>query len=114
MPAYFQATVMKAKGASILNLSRPTGMSDKMQREMLETLGKYNAEHQTERIANSDLAARISSYELAYRMQTTTPEATDFTKETRETQDLYGLYDKRSEYFRVRPCGRNCSSRAGP
>jgi len=103
MPAYYQATVMKAKGAAILNLSRPAGMSDKLQRELLETLGQYNTSHQTERIANSDLAARISSYELAYRMQTTTPEAADFSKETQKTHEQYGLYNKRSEYF-----GRQC------
>src|SRR5690606_27908099 len=51
------------------------------------------------RADNSNLAARISSYELAYKMQSAAPEATDLASETAETQDLYGLNDPKTENF---------------
>jgi len=103
MPASFQATIMRSQGTAILNLKRPSDFSDSMQRRLLDTLRAYNNEHQLRRIDNSDLAARIASYELAYRMQSSAPEATDLSKETRETQQAYGLDRKESSYF-----GRQC------
>ena len=103
MPASFQATIMRSQGTAILNLKRPSDFSDSMQRRLLDTLRAYNNEHQLRRIDNSDLAARIASYELAYRMQSSAPEATDLSKETKETQQAYGLDRKESSYF-----GRQC------
>ena len=103
MPASFQATIMRSQGNAILNLKRPGDLSDSMQRRLLDTLRAYNNEHQLRRIDNSDLAARIASYELAYKMQSSAPEATDLTQETKETQEAYGLDRKESSYF-----GRQC------
>jgi uncharacterized protein (DUF1501 family) len=70
-----------------------------MQRKMLDTLQAYNAEHQRPRNANSDLAARIASYELAFKMQSAAPEATDITKETAAMHSLYGLDQPKSAAF---------------
>jgi uncharacterized protein (DUF1501 family) len=103
MPASYQGTVMRATGAPILDLSRPQGMTEGMQRRMLDTLQEYNTEHNAPRIDNSNLAARIASYELAYRMQRSAPEATDLSKENDATKQLYGLDDARTEVF-----GRQC------
>ena len=103
MPASFQATIMRSQGNAILNLKRPGDLSDSMQRRLLDTLRAYNNEHQVRRVDNSDLAARIASYELAYKMQSSAPEATDLTQETKETQEAYGLDRKESSYF-----GRQC------
>ncbi len=99
MPASFQATIMRSQGSPILNLKRPDGISDSMQRRLLDALRAYNSEHQVRRVDNSDLAARIASYELAYKMQSSAPEATDLASETKETQAAYGLDRKESSYF---------------
>ncbi len=103
MPADYQATVLRSKGNPILNLSPPVGMSDNVQRALLDSLRSYNQQHLEPRADNSDLAARLASYELAFKMQSTAPEAVDLSQETRETMNLYGMEDQRSQTF-----GRQC------
>jgi uncharacterized protein (DUF1501 family) len=99
MPADFQATVLRSKGAPILDLAPPEGMSDSVQRELLDTLRGYNEQHLAPRADNSNLAARIASYELAYKMQSAAPEAVDLAQETEETRKQYGLDKKQTEVF---------------
>lgn len=103
MPASYQATMMRSKGSPILDLVPPEGITQQMQRKLLDTLREYNTEHQTPRVDNSNLAARIASYELAFNMQMAAPEATDITQETEDTQKLYGLDNEKSASF-----GRQC------
>ncbi|ADB17159.1 protein of unknown function DUF1501 [Pirellula staleyi DSM 6068] len=103
MPASYQATLMRSKGAPIIDLSPPEGMTREMQRKLLDELHTSNAEHQAGRAENTDLAARIASYELAYKMQMHAPEAVDLTQETAETLKLYGADDERTSEF-----GRRC------
>ena len=103
MPASYQGTIVRSQGTPILNLAPPKGMTRQTQRRLLDTLAEYNAEHQAPRIDNSDLAARIANYELAFRMQTAAPEATDITQETAATHEMYGLNDRASATF-----GRQC------
>jgi hypothetical protein len=91
MPAAYQGTVLRAAGDPILDLSRPAGMTGEVQRDMLDSLGKLNESHLTSRADNSNLAARIASYELAYKMQSHAPEAVDISKETEATKAMYGL-----------------------
>ena len=103
MPATYQGVVMRSKGAPILDLVPPTGMSRSAQRKLLDRLIAKNKQHQLKRIDNSDLAARIASYELAYKMQQYAPEAVDLSDETQDTQKLYGLDDPKTEDF-ARKC----------
>ncbi len=103
MPADYQATVLRSKGDPILDLNPPPGVSREMQRTMLDTLGDLNRQHGAGREHNSNLSARIASYELAYRMQSSAPEAVDLNQETAATKELYGLNDKKTETF-----GRQC------
>ena len=103
MPATYQGVVVRSKGVPILDLNRPDHISDNVQRKMLDTLRKYNEDHAATNPGNSELAARTASYELAYRMQSTAPESVDISDETEETHKLYGLDDKKTEYF-----GRQC------
>lgn len=103
MPASYQATVMRSKGPAILDLVPPENMSDDVQRQLISTINEYNQEHQLSRGENSNLAARIASFELAYKMQTTAPEATDLSQETESTLKLYGMDNPQTEYF-----GRQC------
>ncbi len=91
MPAAYQGTVLRAGGDPILDLTRPSGMTNDMQRDMLDSLGHLNESHLATRADNSNLAARIASYELAYKMQSHAPEAVDTSKETDATKAMYGL-----------------------
>lgn len=103
MPAHYQATVITAGATPILDLDRPEGVSVDMQRTMIDTLKEYNTEHEATRAFNSNLAARVASFELAFRMQATAPEATDLSSEPAHVKELYGLNDKRTQVF-----GRQC------
>jgi hypothetical protein len=103
MPATYQATGLRSEGTPILDLKNPPGVTREIQREMLDTLRDYNDEHQTARGGNSDLAARIASYELAYNMQAEAPDAVDLGQEGADTLESYGLNDEKTRVF-----GRQC------
>ncbi len=87
----------------IANLGRASGMTDGQQRSQLDLLREMNQAHQSQRTQEADLAARIQSFELAYRMQSAAPEALDLRQETRQVQDLYGLNGRDTGTF-----GRQC------
>jgi hypothetical protein len=93
MPAAYQGTVFRSSGQPILNLASASGVSPEMQRDQISTANALNAEHMATRPGYSELEARIASYELAYQLQTTAPEALDLTGEDEKTKQLYGLYD---------------------
>src|SRR5207247_10122552 len=90
MPAAFQGTVIRADATPIHNLDLPPGLDRETQRKMLDRLREKNEEHLAGRSDNSDLSARIASYELAFKMQQHAPEAVDFSKEDAKTLALYG------------------------
>src|SRR5262245_24716594 len=69
MPAAYQGVVVKASGTPIHNLKLPPGMTTQAQRKLLDRLREKNEEHHARRIDNSELSARIASYELAFNMQ---------------------------------------------
>ncbi|EDM26581.1 hypothetical protein LNTAR_02197 [Lentisphaera araneosa HTCC2155] len=93
MPAAYQGTMMRSKGNPILDLNPQKGMTREQQRIMLDTLKKYNSQHLADRVDNSNLAARISSYELAFNMQKHAPEAVDWQSESTATKEMYGIND---------------------
>jgi hypothetical protein len=99
MPATYQGTVLRPTGVPILDLKVPDGFTDSEQRLMLDQLKAFNEEHRATRQDNSDLSARIASYELAYRMQQHAPEAVDLSKEPSHIRELYGLDNDRTADF---------------
>jgi len=99
MPAAFQGTVMRSGGTPILDLAPPQGMSERSQRRLLDRLREKNERHLEPRADNSELSARIASYELAYKMQQHAPEAVDFSQETAATRKLYGLDSEQTADF---------------
>ena len=103
MPAVYQGTVLRPTGEPILDLDVPKGMSDREQRRILDALKEQNEAHLASRSEDTTLAARIQSYELAYRMQSHAPEAIDIAKESEATKALYGIDDPKTEDF-----GRKC------
>lgn len=99
MPATYQATVMRSQGNPILDLAPQAGLTTAAQRRLLDTLRESNIEHEMARADNSNLSARIASYELAYKMQAHAPEAVDLSQETEATQKLYGLDNPKTAAF---------------
>ncbi len=103
MPAAYQGVVIRADGTPIHDLDLPPGMTKEAQRRLLDRLREKNQEHLASRADNTELAARIASYELAFKMQQHAPEAVDFAKESQHTKELYGLDSPRTSDF-----GKKC------
>ena len=103
MPAAYQATVFRSSGDPIIDLKPPSQVTAEQQRDRLDLLAKLNELDLQRYPGNSELAARISSYELAYRMQGCAPEAVNVDSETEATRKLYGLDDPVTEPF-ARQC----------
>jgi Protein of unknown function (DUF1501) len=103
MPAAYQGVVIRADGTPIHNLALPEGMTRQAQRELLDRLHEKNEQHLAARADNSELSARIASYEMAFKMQQHAPEAVDFKQETMKTLELYGVGEKQTDDF-ARKC----------
>ena len=103
MPAAYQGTLFRSTGDPIVDLKPQAGLTPADQRARLDALAKLNELDMQKFPGNSELAARISSYELAYRMQGCAPGAVDIGSESEATRTLYGLDEKISE-----PFGRQC------
>jgi hypothetical protein len=99
MPASYQGTTFRTQGAPILDLKSRDGVSRELQRDILDSLKAQNEEHLAMRGNNSELASRIASYELAYKMQESAPEAVNIEEETADTQKLYGIDKDRTRDF---------------
>lgn len=94
MPSVFQGTALQADGEPFSNLTRSAKVTSKQQRMTLDFLRQLNGQHASVRRDNSELEARIRSYELAFQMQSHAPEAIDLSEESEETQKLYGMDQK--------------------
>src|SRR5262249_19885993 len=99
LPAMYQGTVLRTGGAPILNVNRPEEIAPDRQRRMLDLLRSLNEQHMQTRSDDSDLAARINSYELAFRMQASVPDLVDLSKESPATKKLYGLDEAETSEF---------------
>lgn len=99
MPPLFQGTVLRPKEPRILNLEPPTWLQGQPQQQNLQLLQTLNRRHAQRFPQESDLEARMASYELAARMQTAATEALDISQETKATQEMYGIdQDATREY----------------
>lgn len=103
MPSTVSGTLFRPTGDPILNLRGPEHVSPLVQREQLDLLKQLNERHMKVRKGGSDLASRIQSYELAWRMQSEAPEAVDIAQETRQTIESYGIGKEPTNEY-----GRNC------
>ena len=103
LPADHQGTPLRPEGSPILDLNAPAGMTRQDQRENLDVLTSLNRKHLDHRVNQSELKARMSSYELAYRMQMEVPGILDLEGETEKTRDSYGIGAPKTDSF-----GRKC------
>jgi hypothetical protein len=102
LPSVYQGTPLRGTGDPILYLSNPNGVSRDTQRAGLDAIRDLNQEHMTE-TGDVEIASRIASYELAFRMQMAGPELLDFSKESPSTLDMYGINNEMTKQF-----GTNC------
>jgi hypothetical protein len=89
LPSKLQGVALRAQGDPVLFLSDPPGVDKTMRRTMLDGLGELNR-LQYEQNGDPETNARIAQYEMAFRMQTSVPELTDFSQESKEVLDMYG------------------------
>jgi hypothetical protein len=99
LPAVYQGTPFRPGSSPILYLERPESRSAVQQRASLDLLKRLNGLDAARYPNDTELRARVQSYELADRMQSAAPEAVDIGKESDATKELYGLNDKISESY---------------
>ncbi|MCA9236308.1 MAG: DUF1501 domain-containing protein [Planctomycetales bacterium] len=102
MPATYAGTVFRPEGSPINDLSLPENVDRPLRREVLDSLEQLNRRHFDARPDQSDLAARIASYELAFRMQQHAPEAVDISGEAATTLSAYGVDRAETRDFGMR------------
>jgi len=103
LPASYQGTLFRREGAHILDLAPPKTIGGDQQRGRLDLLNSLNRHYGQKHPEDTELEARLRSYELAYRMQAAAPEAVDLTGESEATRKLYGMDNPVTEKF-----GTNC------
>ena len=89
LPSKYQGVQFHSKGDPVLYLGNPKGVSEKDQRSLIDTVNSLNS-HRNETINDPEIAAKISQYEMAFRMQASVPELVDISKESKETLESYG------------------------
>lgn len=99
LPATFEGTPFRNDGTPIFHLQPPETVGDRQQRGKLDFLKALNRHYSVDKPEDDELAARLNSYELAYRMQSAAPEAVDLKSESEATRQLYGLDDKVTEKY---------------
>jgi uncharacterized protein (DUF1501 family) len=98
LPSTFQGTQFRNSGDPILYMSNPDGVDSKAQRAALDAIGDLNKER-LDLTGDQEIASRIAAYELAYRMQMAGPELIDFSKESKETLEMYGIGKEPTNQF---------------
>jgi len=102
LPAAYQGTLLRGGASPILDLNTPPNVSPEQQRATVDFINRLNREALPRGEENSELAARIAAYELAFRMQSHAPEVVDFSTESAATRRLYGLDQKTTAEFGTR------------
>lgn len=97
LPTVYQGVPFQRTGPPILSLANPRGITRAMQRRSLDTLKEIN-EHHLEVTGDPEIATRINSFEMAYRMQESAPELMDLSKESKATLEMYGAEPGKSTY----------------
>src|SRR5207302_6291048 len=92
-------TSFRTEGAPIYYLDPPKAIGETQQRSKLDFLAKLNRHFAADKSDDTQLAARLNSYELAYRMQAAAPEAVDLKCESEATRKLYGLDEQETGKF---------------
>ena len=99
LPSLYQGTVIRPVEPRILNLQPPAHLDGEIQENYLSLLASLNQRHAEGRSGEHEMQARIANYELAERMQFAADEATDLSRETQATHEMYGLNEPETKEF---------------
>jgi hypothetical protein len=102
LPTSYEGVAFRSQGEPILNVSSPEGIDPAMQRESIDVINDLNNQR-LDVVGDPEIATRIGNYEMAYRMQSSAPELMDFSQESTETLDRYGVKSSNEPTF-----ARNC------
>ena len=97
LPSVYNGTLFRSTGDPVLYLSNPKGMDDEMQRDSLDTIRKLN-QRKLDSVGDPEIATRINSFEMAYKMQSSAPDLMDLSKEPKHILDLYGVEPGKVNY----------------
>jgi uncharacterized protein (DUF1501 family) len=97
LPSVYQGVLLRSSGDPVLYLSNPKGIDRQMQRDSLDSITRLNQQH-LDSVGDPEIATRINSYEMAYRMQSSAPELMDISKEPKHILDLYGAEPGKSSF----------------
>jgi hypothetical protein len=97
LPTLYQGVQFRGTGDPVLYLSNPPGVDDALQRESLDAVKSLN-ERRLDAVGDPEIATRIASFEMAYRMQSSAPEVMDISREPKEMLDLYGAQPGKSSF----------------
>jgi hypothetical protein len=100
LPTLYTGVRLRNQGDPILNVSSPPGMDAKLQRDSLDLVGALNRRHLDDK-GDPEIATRIASCEMAFRLQTSAPELMDLRSETKETLALYGAEPDKPSFARA-------------
>jgi hypothetical protein len=97
LPTVYQGVPFRSQGDPVLFLSNPPGFDQQSQRDSLDTLAQLNR-MRLDTMGDPEIATRINSFELAYRMQTSAPDLMDISQESTETLEMYGAEPGKPSY----------------
>jgi hypothetical protein len=100
LPTVYTGVRLRNQGDPILNVSRPAGVDERLQRDSLDLIGSLN-QRQLDTVGDPEIATRMSSYEMAFRLQTSAPELMDLRQESKETLELYGADPNKPSFARA-------------
>ena len=99
LPSSFQGTLFRSQGTPVLNLKRQPQITAQDQRAQLDLMAQLNGEHSERHARDAEVANRMDSFELAFRMQKEATNVVDLARETPATHKLYGIDNPRSKSF---------------
>ena len=100
LPSTYTGVRFRNQGDPILNVRRPDGVDEQLQRESLDAIGSLNRKR-LETIRDPEIETRISNYEMAFRLQSSAPDLMDLTKESKQTLEMYGADPAKPSFARA-------------
>lgn len=97
LPSLHQGVLFRNTGDPVMYLSNPPGFDQQAQRDSLDTLRRLN-ERRLDVVGDPEIATRINSFEMAYRMQASAPELMDLSREPKAVLDMYGAEPGKASY----------------
>ena len=100
LPSTYTGVRFRNQGDPILNVQRPPGIDEQLQRDSLDTIGKLNRQR-LDAVRDPEIETRIANYEMAFRLQSSAPDLMDLTKETKQTLEMYGADPAKPSFARA-------------